>query len=105
MNQKSCLLATLIVLMPISACAQTRAPGGEDASVYATSVQSILDAKCSSCHNGSTDDSSSLRLDSWQNVLAGSEFGEVVIPFNADNSVLVEIIEKLKGTAHPVTPD
>ncbi len=94
----------LILLTLSSACAQPRLSGGDDGSIYSTSVQPILDAKCASCHDGSDQAPAHLGLNSWANVLAGSRFGEAVIPFDAGNSVLVEIVEKLQGVPHPTTP-
>lgn len=41
-----------------------------------------------------------LQLDSWQTLIAGSDFGEVVIPFDAENSLLLELATKL-DPPHP----
>jgi len=102
------IVVTLFTFLSLSACAQTHPTGGDQGNVYSTNVystivQPILDARCASCHDGSDQASAHLGLDSWEHVLAGSEFGEVVIPFDAGNSTLVEIVEKLKGTPHPTT--
>lgn len=105
MKRFPALAAALIALTSFTACAQTRSPGDDNDSVYSTYVQPILDTKCAGCHNGSAQASAHLGLDTWQHVLAGSEYGEAVIPFDADNSVLVEMIEKLKGAPHPTTPN
>ncbi|MFQ5569765.1 MAG: beta-propeller fold lactonase family protein [Rhodothermales bacterium] len=43
---------------------------------------------------------SGLRLDSWESLIAGSDYGEVVIPFDADNSLLIELATKL-DPPHP----
>ncbi len=51
-----------------------------------------------------------LRLDSWETLIAGSDHGEVLIPFDADNSLLIELATKLPAD-HPlhaaaaITPD
>jgi YVTN family beta-propeller protein len=41
-----------------------------------------------------------LRLDSWEGLIAGSDFGEVLIPFDAEHSLLVELATKL-DPPHP----
>jgi YVTN family beta-propeller protein len=42
-----------------------------------------------------------LRLDSWEGLIAGSDFGEVLIPFDAEHSLLIELATKLPAT-HPL---
>ena len=63
-------------------------------------VQRLLDGKCTSCHTG-TDAARGLRLDSWRALIAGSDHGEAVIPFDAARSLLVELTTKLVGGPHP----
>ena len=63
-------------------------------------VQRLLDGKCTSCHTGA-DAAQGLRLDSWQALIAGSDHGEAVIPFDAARSLLVELTTKLVGGPHP----
>ena len=63
-------------------------------------VQRLLDGKCTSCHTGANA-AQGLRLDSWQALIAGSDHGEAVIPFDADRSLLVELTTKLVGGPHP----
>ena len=69
--------------------------------MYTQHVQPILDAKCTRCHSG-TDAAQGLRLDSWQNLIAGSDFGEAIIPFDDDNSLLIGITTRLVGGPHPL---
>ena len=73
-------------------------------SVEYSEVQRVLDAKCVSCHTGS-DAARGLRLDSWDRLVAGSRHGEAVIPFDADNSLLIEIATKLWEGPHPIELD
>jgi YVTN family beta-propeller protein len=63
-------------------------------------VQRVLDTKCTQCHVGA-DAAEGLRLDSWEAVMAGSAHGEAVIAFDADNSLLFELVTKLAGGPHP----
>jgi len=67
---------------------------------YTTSIQPILDAKCASCHGGSKTDAG-LNLTSWDNLIKGSAFGEAIIAFDSENSVLVEMATKLQPGPHP----
>ena len=68
--------------------------------VQYANVQRVLDGKCTSCHTGA-DAARGLRLDSWQALIAGSDHGEAVIPFDAARSLLVELTTKLVGGPHP----
>lgn len=63
-------------------------------------VQSILSAKCVSCHEADSA-ARGLRLDMWESLIRGSDFGEAVIPFDADNSLLVELVTKYRAGSHP----
>ena len=63
-------------------------------------VQRLLDEKCTSCHTGA-DAARGLRLDSWQELIAGSDHGEAVIPFDAARSLMVELTTKLVDGPHP----
>lgn len=45
-----------------------------------------------------------LRLDSWESLIAGSDYGEVLIPFDADNSLIIELATKLDAD-HPLRPE
>ena len=63
-------------------------------------VQRLFDGKCTSCHAGA-DAPRGLRLDSWQALIAGSDHGEAVIPFDAARSLMVELTTKLVDGPHP----
>ena len=73
---------------------------GANLAVQYGDVQSLLDEKCTSCHTGA-DAARGLRLDSWQALIAGSDHGEAVIPFDAARSLMVELTTKLVGGPHP----
>ena len=59
---------------------------------FARDVAPILDRWCISCHSGSDADAS-LRLDSLGGVMRGGDAGPVVVPGDADGSLLVAKIE------------
>lgn len=63
-------------------------------------VQRLLDAKCTRCHAGA-DAALGLRVDTWKNLFKGSAHGEAIIPYDAANSLLIEITTKLVGGPHP----
>ena len=64
-------------------------------------IQPIFDAKCVQCHTG-TDAAQGLRLDSWPNLVAGSDHGNAIIAFNGDNSLLINMATVLVGGPHPL---
>ncbi len=66
---------------------------------YGLHVQPLLDRKCAGCHAGA-DAAAGLRLDTWDHLVAGSAFGEALIAFDAENSLLLELATKLRP-AHP----
>ena len=101
----SALGASLVVT------AAAPAPGpGEAATTWTgaaaqyAEVQSILDAKCVSCHTG-PDAARGLSLDSWEGTIAGSDHGEAVIAYDAARSLLIELTTKLVGGPHPAELD
>jgi hypothetical protein len=59
---------------------------------FARDVAPLLDRWCVSCHGGSDADAF-LRLDSLGGVMRGGDAGPVVVPGNADGSLLVAKIE------------
>lgn len=61
---------------------------------YTTDVQPILQSRCGSCHMGEFT-SEGLNMDTYENLMTGSQNGPVIIPGNASESLLVEKI--LKG--------
>ncbi|MBI4732221.1 MAG: c-type cytochrome [Chloroflexi bacterium] len=63
--------------------------GGEVS--FANDVLPILKANCTRCH-GTSRQSADLRLNTYDNLLAGSEGGPVIVPGDSTNSLLVELI-------------
>jgi mono/diheme cytochrome c family protein len=58
---------------------------------FSDDVLPILQARCQRCH-GPGPSEVGLRLDSYEDVLAGSSNGPVVVPSSADTSYLVDLI-------------
>jgi uncharacterized membrane protein len=58
-------------------------------SFYAKHINPILDANCVSCH-GEAKSKGGLRMDSYELLMRGGQDGPVIIPGNADKSLLLE---------------
>ncbi len=56
---------------------------------YNSQIQSIFNANCINCHGSS----GGLSLTSYDNLMTGGNHGEVVTPFDADNSILVQKLQ------------
>ena len=77
-------------------------PPNTDTISYATQIQPIFTANCavSGCHIGPSP-AAGLRLNSYAMLIQGSVNGAVVMPFEPDNSIL---IQQLEGTRQPQMP-
>ena len=90
MNSKNSSLAVLsIVLLLISliSCDKDSQPGIS----YALDIQPIFNLRCTSCHGspGIND----LNLSSFETLMEGNSVnGPVVIPYDADNSILYDVV-------------
>ncbi|MEM8488818.1 MAG: c-type cytochrome domain-containing protein [Bacteroidota bacterium] len=67
---------------------------------YVNHIQPIFDRYCTRCHAG-TDAAEGLRLDSWENLVAGGNNGSALIAFDGDNSLMINMVTKLVGGPHP----
>ncbi len=67
---------------------------------YTQHVQPLFSAHCVSCHGPDRSDVG-LRLDSWDELIKGSDHGEAIIPFDADNSRMYELFVKIPEVTHP----
>lgn len=68
---------------------------------YSTHVQPLLNKRCESCH-GATLAEAGLRLDSWDHLVSGSDFGQVILPFNSTASLITRMHTELVGGQHSV---
>lgn len=71
----------------------TQVPVSSSASgaTFSRDVQPILEANCTRCH-GSTRQSGGLRLSSFSALMAGGLDGAVILPGDADGSLLVQLV-------------
>lgn len=56
---------------------------------FANDVQPILESRCAKCHMGEFV-SEGLHMDTYETLMAGSDHGPVIVPGDADDSLLVE---------------
>ena len=69
---------------------------------FANDVLPIFNSRCSQCHGGATP-RGGLSLSSYTSLMAGSNNGPVIIPGDADNSVLIQLVKA--GTMPKVGAD
>ena len=89
-------LALALGLVAASGCGDENGQQPVPASGFTAAVLPILERSCatSGCHGaGAAAAPVDLRLDSYANVIAGSDSGEAVIPFEPDRSLAIELLE------------
>lgn len=92
---KKQFIISIIVAFLVSAYAILQS-GSTDAAPqayvsFANDVQPILENRCGSCHMGEFV-SKDLHMDTYENLMAGSQNGPVIIAGNAGDSLLVQKI-------------
>jgi mono/diheme cytochrome c family protein len=96
---KTLFLSALLILI-LAACsgessqgspAASNPPGAAGEVSFAADVLPIFEQSCTRCH-GSSRQSSGLRLDIYAALMTGGKDGAVVVPNDAANSLLVELI-------------
>ncbi len=97
MHIKTNLRATVLLFgaaLMLVACAQSRpaadAAGASDG-VFSEQVLPLLQQKFAPLLARET----GLRLDSWESLIAGSDHGEVLIPFDAEGSLVIKLATQL----------
>jgi len=73
----------------------TETPPAEPAMIsYDAKVKPILLSRCVVCHGGSRGTEEGLNMISYESLIAGSDNGPVIIPGDAEGSLLIELITK-----------
>jgi hypothetical protein len=95
-------LITLTILLVALSCSEEKVIAPTNDTVYYSDVKFILDAKCatSNCHAGANP-AAGLGLESYKQILAGSDHGPVVAVGNAERSSLYRTMD---WTSEPVMP-
>jgi len=96
----------LLFLLLLASCSSDPAPppvddgGGDDGGPtvsFALDIQPVLTQDCIICHGGA----GGLSVDTYAGLMAGGSSGQVVIPGDPDQSLL---IQRLEGTVSPTMP-
>ena len=61
---------------------------------FETNIRPILIERCAGCHSGEVESESSLSVLSRETLLQGGEYGASIIPFRAEDSLLMAAIQK-----------
>ncbi len=79
---------------------QTACSGGPKTLTYQANIKPILDANCVSCHvpGGAGFEKTGLRLDSYDGLMKGTQFGPVVVPGSSVSSTMYRLVS---GQADP----
>ena len=104
--RRALYLLCLLPLLVLTACDDDE--GGNsvinydaiDLISYSQHVQPIFSASCTRCHGPNLAEAG-LRLDSWENIVKGSDNGEALIAFRSDDSRIMRMLTKLVGGPHP----
>jgi uncharacterized membrane protein len=89
---KSTLIVLALFTVILSACGNPATNTGNTSVSFAKDVLPILDSRCLSCHGGGQTQRG-LSVASYATLMAGSQRGSVVIPSDAANSILVQLIQ------------
>jgi mono/diheme cytochrome c family protein len=84
------LAAAALLWQPHSVAAQA-APAPDSAAFYTQRVQPIFEANCNSCHGGENH-RGGLNMDTRASLLRGGDDGAVIVPGNAAQSLLIQLI-------------
>ena len=91
-------VATLVVLVPAGANAQSKAVANDPTEFYKSRVRPILASQCYTCHTESH--VSGLQMDSREALMKGGQSGPAIVPGNPDGSLLIRAVshthERLK---------
>lgn len=81
-------------------------PGAHEPVSFSAEVMPILERYCWECHSENNTELG-LRLDSYEGVMAGSDYGTVVEPGDPAGSLLVDMVESgdMPEEGDPVPPE
>ena len=93
MKKQLTLLISALLLVTTYAVVRINSTGTatQTAVSYLSDVQPILESRCGNCHYGEFT-SAELHMDTYVNLMTGSENGPVIVAGNANKSLLVKKI-------------
>ena len=100
------VITTLILLTGCSDIFKTELPpiadctADSDLCSYTDTIQPIFDAYCTKCHGGQ----GGLNLTSYSHLMSGSNHGPVIIPGDADESLLIQVLEGTSSIVPQMPP-
>jgi hypothetical protein len=94
MNNRHSIMSLLVVALLVGA-------GCTKQVSFSQNVRPILNAKCLSCHDGSGEGStqSGFNVKTYDNLIAGTKLGKVIVPGDAVSSTLFRLI------SHQASPE
>ncbi|MEX0728821.1 MAG: DUF1553 domain-containing protein [Planctomycetaceae bacterium] len=95
----SVALVTVLILAPSTHAIAQDAPPASQVD-YAKAIKPLLEHRCFSCH-GPLKQQSSLRLDTAASMKSGGDSGPIVIPGDAANSLLIQVVTGEAGFTMP----
>lgn len=95
-------LFSAIVLLIVLSCSKEKIFAPTDETTYYEDIKYIFTVKCatSGCHAGESP-AAGLNLETYDNIMAGSDHGSIVVPGRADKSLLYKTVA---WTTEPVMP-
>lgn len=96
------ILFTMIVIALFLSCSEERTITPSPQTTYYTDVRYVFDIKCATtnCHAGS-EPAAGLGMETYDEILAGSDHGSVIVPGDAEASLL---FRTMAGTSPPLMP-
>lgn len=84
----------------------TQTPDAHEPVSFSSEVLPILEQYCWECHSEQNTELG-LRLDSYEGVMAGSDYGTVIEPGDPDGSLLIDMVEAgdMPEEGDPVPPE
>jgi hypothetical protein len=84
------LAALLVFAFSVMRGGSTKAAPSADANIsFANDIQPVLESRCGTCHMGEFVNKD-LHMDSYGLLMEGSESGPVILPGDADHSLLIQ---------------
>ena len=82
---------------PTETAVPTDTPAAVSSEVsFENDILPIIQSRCNACHGGDKGTEEGLDMNSYTNIMAGSDNGTVIIAGDADNSLLVEMLVQNK---------